>query len=857
MEIEAKFEIPDEAVLQELRSVSSIGDFTATWGKEVSVRDEYIDTEDWSILRAGYACRRRKTGGSLLITLKSIQRTVGPVHRREELEVELPTDVQPTAWPESPARDLTLQLIGDSLLGTILDLTQHRSVLTLTKNNRTVAELSLDAVRSGKETGNQVYHELEVELLKDGTEEDLSAIVSHLESEYNLSPQPLSKFERALSFLRYKKPTNSFMSSEEREICSRIAPSKDMYGRRAAVLLALDDGKTQRDAGRQAGMSARRARHWRSEFRRRRMGVFPSRMREVTESEVQPQGDAAPWRPQRETDQEKSWTVERLLDRYDLDQAHARAVSEHALALFDHLRDVHGLKSRHRQLLTDASLLHNIGLQQDPDRHHAAGHDIVLAQPVGDLNEIEQNMVATMVFLHRKRVTTKRLTKLAVKLHPELSEQDRRIAFVLGSLLRMGDGLDYSQTNTSKIHSVEDKHSQITFHIVGPHSSTDAVRAQKKSDLWHLLFDTRLDFSPSSRVTSSAREQLQAHAADHSPATTPGLALADSMAEAARKTLLFHYHRMVRHEPGTRLGEDIEELHDMRVATRRMRAALQVFGPHLDMNGLAPFLKGLKRTGRALGAVRDLDVFWETVEEYLLSVPELQRPDLSPLHRVWGDERESARQRMLTYLDGASYMRFKEEFGTYLQYRDGCQPPVSMTDGRSLPQAVSDAVPVAVYERLALVRSYDRWITAPGVPLELFHQLRIACKGLRYTFEFFREILGDPVKHLIKEMKAQQDHLGALQDAVVASSVLQNFLTRGSWNPPKKGRDAKGLPSSPIIAPGVATYMASRQQEVEDLLKTYPDVWDRLRRAEFTRQVMRALEPTHFFTRPPETIRHA
>lgn len=415
----------------------------------------------------------------------------------------------------------------------------------------------------------------------------------------------------------------------------------------------------------------------------------------------------------------------------------------------------------------------------------------------------------------------------------------------------------YSQSTTTRISVARKERSRITFCISGPHSGTDAQRAQKKSDLWHLLLDTRLDFVASSGVTSSASEQLPARDVDYTPMTAPGLTLADSMAEAGRKTLIFHYQRMVRHEPGTRLGKDIEELHDMRVATRRMRAALQVFGPHLDMNGLAPFLKGLKRTGRVLGAVRDLDVFWETVEAYLLSVPEEQRPDLSPLHRAWGAERESARKRMLTYLDGTGYIRFKEEFGTYLQNRDACQPPVSMTDGRSLPQAVADAVPVAVYERLALVRSYDRWITAPAVPLELFHQLRIACKGLRYALEYFREILGAPAKQLIKEMKAQQDHLGALQDAVVAISVLQSFLTWGSWNPPKRSREAKNLPSGPIIAPGVASYMASRQQEVQDLLKAYPEVWGRLKSVEFTRQVTSALEPTHFFTGPPEAIRHA
>ena len=76
--------------------------------------------------------------------------------------------------------------------------------------------------------------------------------------------------------------------------------------------------------------------------------------------------------------------------------------------------------------------------------------------------------------------------------------------------------------------------------------------------------------------------QLLSAAESSPPATelpeTPGVGPDDPMSEAGRKTLRFHYQRMVHNEPGTRLGEDIEFLHDMRVATRRMRAAFRVFG---------------------------------------------------------------------------------------------------------------------------------------------------------------------------------------------------------------------------------------------------------------------------------------
>ncbi|RPI84049.1 MAG: CHAD domain-containing protein, partial [Chloroflexi bacterium] len=72
------------------------------------------------------------------------------------------------------------------------------------------------------------------------------------------------------------------------------------------------------------------------------------------------------------------------------------------------------------------------------------------------------------------------------------------------------------------------------------------------------------------------------------PLSTPGLAPEDTMAEGGRKTLLYHFALMLAHELGTRSGEDIEELHDMRVATRRMRAALDIFSSYYSPKAIKP-----------------------------------------------------------------------------------------------------------------------------------------------------------------------------------------------------------------------------------------------------------------------------
>ena len=90
-------------------------------------------------------------------------------------------------------------------------------------------------------------------------------------------------------------------------------------------------------------------------------------------------------------------------------------------------------------------------------------------------------------------------------------------------------------------------------------------------------------------------------------------------------------------------------------------------------------------------------------------------------------------------------------------------------------------------------------------------------------------MLGDAGPGLIDDMKALQDHLGSLQDAVVASTLLSDFLRTGSW-----GGDLTRRASAPIqVAPGVAAYLAARQEELRALLEGFPPVWERVRGAAF------------------------
>jgi len=312
----------------------------------------------------------------------------------------------------------------------------------------------------------------------------------------------------------------------------------------------------------------------------------------------------------------------------------------------------------------------------------------------------------------------------------------------------------------------------------------------------------------------------------------PGILPADTMVEAAVKTFRFHLARMLEHEAGTRLGEDPEELHVMRVSTRRMRMALRVFDEYLDRQAMRPVLKGLRRTGRTLGAVRDLDVFQEKTQRYLDTLPPERAGDLDGLLAACRAECERQREHLVDYLDGERYRAFVERFEELLGgplERLSARPPA---DPR--PQRVAQVLPGVLYKDMAVVWAFEGQLGGLETPLPRFHALRKGCKGLRYTLEFFEDVLGPGARPLIRNVKGLQDHLGDLQDAVVTSGVLRDYLTWGTWR--HGGHDLPG-PVEVIVAPGAARYLAARQEEMERLVLTFPDVWPTIAGSGFSREL--------------------
>ncbi len=290
-------------------------------------------------------------------------------------------------------------------------------------------------------------------------------------------------------------------------------------------------------------------------------------------------------------------------------------------------------------------------------------------------------------------------------------------------------------------------------------------------------------------------------------AKTPGVIGDDHLAEAGRKVLRYHLARMIAREPGTRAGKDSEELHAMRVATRRQRAAWRVFGEAFDPGRTARHRRRLREVARDLGAVRDLDVLIEAAEAYRDQQSATEAAAFDRLVQSWRTTRETARAVLIRELDSNGYRRWLETYVLFVQ----AEGNGVLSVGPTQPHRVRDTMPSRIWAAYEAVRAYEsvlRW-----ADVTTLHDLRIAAKWLRYTLEFVREALGRDAGQVIEKVVALQDHLGWLHDADVAATLARQFLVEHAGE------------LSELESAAIGRYLVDRERELARLRRTVGGAW--------------------------------
>lgn len=282
------------------------------------------------------------------------------------------------------------------------------------------------------------------------------------------------------------------------------------------------------------------------------------------------------------------------------------------------------------------------------------------------------------------------------------------------------------------------------------------------------------------------------------------------MTVAGAVILRRHFEELLTHESGARKGEDPEEVHKMRVASRRMRAALRLFKGYLNHDLARPARKRLLLVAQLLGGVRDLDVYRANLIGYQTGGSSAVEAGLDALLLSAEDARTLAHLRFADHLERRAYVRFQES----------CDRLIVASGGDKTDATVIDAAPGLIWDRYeALIRRGAAALdhTEPAA----LHRARTAAKRLRYAIESFDGVFGPGTGPILTELRLAQDHLGALNDALVAIRFTGCYLATGSV--------AEERPSSVAIpAPAVGVYIAHTQRLAAHLVDAFPSMWRRL-----------------------------
>lgn len=281
----------------------------------------------------------------------------------------------------------------------------------------------------------------------------------------------------------------------------------------------------------------------------------------------------------------------------------------------------------------------------------------------------------------------------------------------------------------------------------------------------------------------------------HEPGDVPPGA---SPAEALALRLRQQVAELTSHDPGTRLGSDPEDLHQLRVATRRLRAFLRAARPLLDAMPTQELRSELGWLGAALGPGRDLDVLLDHFSGELVTLgSEVDKG--SDLIAALRERRSEARAVLLETLSSERYFALLDRVARFAD---------------DPPRLSSDETLSAIWwaEAKRLRRAVEELGDGPSD--EALHAVRIRVKRARYAAELAGHELGKRGEQYVARAKAAQDVLGAHQDAFVAEEEIR------AWSS-----------NRPDVA-GVASRLVEieRARRVE-ARAAWPAVWERLSRA--------------------------
>lgn len=304
-------------------------------------------------------------------------------------------------------------------------------------------------------------------------------------------------------------------------------------------------------------------------------------------------------------------------------------------------------------------------------------------------------------------------------------------------------------------------------------------------------------------MTETATHPVQAPSKAADPILSGDMRAAGAMGEIMTGALT----HLRANQPSAASG-DVEGVHQIRVAVRRLRSALVLFRPHLEPHAAGRFETELQRTGRVFGDARDWDVF---CTETLVRANADCGAEVELLLAAAEPRRDAAHWHLRAELDGPAFAHLCDGLAEWADRASA--DPAGVGDGRMRRKL--ERVAPDLLDRLA--RKVDRRGRHLRTrPAEELHALRKSLKKLRYGMDFLAGLYGrksvDAFRH---DCKALQETLGRINDSAAAAR-LGSTLDAGD---------------RPDLAPAVGALVQWAERSRAQSTGRLPQAWRRFRDA--------------------------
>ncbi|HEV2909002.1 MAG TPA: CYTH and CHAD domain-containing protein [Candidatus Eremiobacteraceae bacterium] len=236
-----------------------------------------------------------------------------------------------------------------------------------------------------------------------------------------------------------------------------------------------------------------------------------------------------------------------------------------------------------------------------------------------------------------------------------------------------------------------------------------------------------------------------------------------------RRALALAATRLLRHDAGIRLGTDPEDIHQARVAVRRLRSHLRTFLPLMDIEWAIALRQELGWLGDELGAVRDADVLMDRLRKDANSLPPRDRTVGAKILSLLAGQREEAMKRLNATIHETRYVDLLKRL---VEAARGPQlAPIAAESGLlTLPPLVA-----SLWRNVrAMVDDFGQDPTD-----DQLHKLRIRSKRCRYAAEAVAPVAGKRARNFARAASDLQEVLGEHHDSVVAAQWLREHASTG------------------------------------------------------------------------------